>query len=567
MSDIKTKRVKGSEAVMLSLLEEKVDTIFGYPGGQIMPVYDALYDYKDRLKHILNRHEQGAIHSAQGYARATGKVGVCFTTSGPGATNIVTGLADALMDSTPIVCICGQVPTNLLGTNAFQETDVIGISMPVTKWNYQISSPDEVADAIAKAFYIAASGRPGPVLLDLTRSAQIGETDFHYKKCKSIRSYIPKPPIEESKILEACLMINEAKKPFALIGHGVLLGNAWDELKEFLEKTGIPFGWTILGSTAMPVDHPLNMGMLGMHGNYAANINTNECDVMIALGMRFDDRVTGLLSAYAKQAKIIHVDIDNAEINKNVPIHVPVLGDLKDVLPMLTKHVKQKTYPEWLSSFKKLRDVEEEKVIKKDLHPTKPGITMGEVIRMINEKTKGEAIYVTDVGQQQMFVSRYAHYKHPRHFITSGGLGTMGFGLPSAFGAKVACPDKEVVLFVGDGGIQMTIQELATMIQYEVAVKIVLLNNHYLGMVRQWQELFWNNRYSETPMYNPDFHKIALAYGLGSSKVDKREQLDVAIKEMLASKKAYLIEVTVEKEDNVFPMVAPGAAINNVLLG
>jgi len=439
--------------------------------------------------------------------------------------------------------------------------------MPVTKWNYQIATPEEIPEAVAKAFYIAASGRPGPVLLDLTRSAQIGEMDFHYKKCRSIRSYIPKPPIEESKVLEATLMINEAKKPLILVGQGVLLGNAWDELKEFIEKSGIPFAWTILGSTAMPVDHPLNMGMLGMHGNYAANINTNECDVMIALGMRFDDRVTGLLSAYAKQAKIIHVEIDNAEINKNVPVHIPILGDLKDVLPMLTKHIKQKTYPEWLASFKKLRNVEEEKVIKKDLHPTKPGITMGEVIRMINEKTKGEAIYVTDVGQQQMFVSRYAQYMHPRHFVTSGGLGTMGFGLPSASGAKVACPDKEVVLFVGDGGIQMTIQELATMIQYDVAVKIVLLNNHYLGMVRQWQELFWNNRYSETPMYNPDFHKIALAYGLGSSKVDKREQLDGAIKEMMASKKAYLIEVTVEKEDNVFPMVPPGAAVNNVLLG
>jgi len=568
MSEKKTiRKVKGSEAVMLSLLEEGVDTIFGYPGGQIMPVYDALYDYKDRVKHILNRHEQGAIHAAEGYARATGKVGVCFTTSGPGATNLITGLADALMDSTPVVCITGQVPASLLGTNAFQETDVIGISMPVTKWNYQITTAEEIPEAIAKAFYIAASGRPGPVLLDLTRSAQIGEMEFHYKKCRSIRSYIPYPPLDEKKILEAALLINEAKKPFVLAGQGILLGNASGELKAFIEKSGIPFGWTILGSTAMPADHPLNMGMLGMHGNYAPNINTNECDVLIALGMRFDDRVTGLLSSYAPQAKIIHVDIDNAEINKNVKVHVPILGNVKEVLPLLTAHIKEKQYPEWVASFKKLREVEEEKVIRKDLFPEKPGITMAEVVRRVNERTKGEAIYVTDVGQHQMFVSRYAFHKHARHFITSGGLGTMGFGLPAAFGAKVGCPHKEVIVFAGDGGIQMTIQELATMIQYEVAVKIILLNNHYLGMVRQWQELFWNNRYSETPMYNPDFHKIALAYGLNSSKVDKREQLDKAIDEMLASPKAYLLEVTVEKEDNVFPMVPPGAAINNVLLG
>jgi len=568
MSEKKTiRKVKGSEAVILSLLEEGVDTIFGYPGGQIIPVYDALYDYKDKVKHILNRHEQGAIHAAEGYARATGKVGVCFTTSGPGATNLITGLADALMDSTPVVCITGQVPANLLGTNAFQETDVIGISMPVTKWNYQITTTEEIPEAIAKAFYIAASGRPGPVLLDLTNNAQRGEMEFHYKKCRFIRSYIPYPPLDEKKILEAALLINEAKKPFVLAGHGILLGNASGELKAFIEKSGIPFGWTILGSTAMPADHPLNMGMLGMHGNYAPNINTNECDVLIALGMRFDDRVTGLLSSYAPQAKIIHVDIDNAEINKNIKVHVPILGNVKEVLPLLTAHIKEKQYPEWVASFKKLREIEEEKVIRKDLFPDKPGITMAEVVRRVNERTKGEAIYVTDVGQHQIFVSRYAFHKHARHFITSGGLGTMGFGLPAAFGAKVGCPHKEVILFAGDGGIQMTIQELATMIQYEVAVKIILLNNHYLGMVRQWQELFWNNRYSETPMYNPDFHKIALAYGLNSSKVDKREQLDKAIDEMLASPKAYLLEVTVEKEDNVFPMVPPGAAINNVLLG
>jgi len=568
MSEKKTiRKVKGSEAVILSLLEEGVDTIFGYPGGQIIPVYDALYDYKDKVKHILNRHEQGAIHAAEGYARATGKVGVCFTTSGPGATNLITGLANAIMDSIPIVCITGQVPASLLGTNAFQETDVIGISMPVTKWNYQITTTEEIPEAIAKAFYIAASGRPGPVLLDLTNNAQRGEMEFHYKKCRFIRSYIPYPPLDEKKILEAALLINEAKKPFVLAGHGILLGNASGELKAFIEKSGIPFGWTILGSTAMPADHPLNMGMLGMHGNYAPNINTNECDVLIALGMRFDDRVTGLLSSYAPQAKIIHVDIDNAEINKNIKVHVPILGNVKEVLPLLTAHIKEKQYPEWVASFKKLREVEEEKVIRKDLFPDKPGITMAEVVRRVNERTKGEAIYVTDVGQHQIFVSRYAFHKHARHFITSGGLGTMGFGLPAAFGAKVGCPHKEVILFAGDGGIQMTIQELATMIQYEVAVKIILLNNHYLGMVRQWQELFWNNRYSETPMYNPDFHKIALAYGLNSSKVDKREQLDKAIDEMLASPKAYLLEVTVEKEDNVFPMVPPGAAINNVLLG
>ena len=567
MSETKNKRVKGSEALMMSLLKEGVETIFGYPGGQIMPVYDALFDYKDQLRHILTRHEQGAVHAAQGYARVTGKVGVCFTTSGPGATNIVTGLADAMMDSTPIVCIAGQVPTGLLGTNAFQETDVIGISMPVTKWNYQISSPEEITEAVAKAFFIASSGRPGPVLLDLTRTAQIGEVDFHYKKCNSIRSYIPKPPVDESQVYAAALAINEAKKPFALVGQGALLGNAWEELRAFIDKSGIPFGWTILGSTAMPYDHPMNMGMLGMHGNYAANINTNECDLLIAIGMRFDDRVTGLLSSYAKQARIIHLEIDMAEINKNVKVELPVLGDLKDTLPILTKQVSKKSYPEWIGKFKELHKVEEEKVIQKDLHPTKPGITMGEVIRVINEKSGGDLIYCTDVGQNQMFASRYCRPKTPRSFVTSGGLGTMGFGIPSAMGAKVARPDKEVVLFVGDGGIQMTIQEFATMIQYDIPVKIVLLNNHFLGMVRQWQELFWNKKYSETPMYNPDFVKIAQAYGFDTEKVDERGQIDGAVQKMLKSKKPFLLEVNVEKEDNVFPMVPPGAAINNVLLG
>ena len=459
------KKVKGSEALMLSLLEEGVKTVFGYPGGQIIPTYDALYQYKDKICHILTRHEQGAIHAAQGYARVTGDVGVCIVTSGPGATNLITGIADAMIDSTPIVCITGQVASHLLGTDAFQETDVVGISMPVTKWNCQITKAEDVPEIMAKAFYIARTGRPGPVLIDLTRNAQVGDMEYSYKKCTFIRSYVPKPQVNTAKVEEAAHLINKAKKPFALIGQGVILGNAEVELKTFIEKSGVPFAWTILGSTALPSGHPQNVGMLGMHGNYGPNIKTNECDLLIAIRMRFDDRVTGDLSRYAKQAKIIHLEIDNAEIDKNVKSDVAVHGDVKDSLPLLSNLVEKKNYPEWFKEFEDCKAYEFEKVIKNDLKPASGGLKMGEVMELLNEKTKGEAIVVTDVGQHQMFAARYFKSKYPRTFITSGGLGTMGFGLPASFGAKIGAPHKQVFLIVGDGGIQMTLQELGTISQ------------------------------------------------------------------------------------------------------
>jgi acetolactate synthase-1/2/3 large subunit len=564
MSEKKT--VKGSEALLMSLLNEGVDTIFGYPGGQIIPTFDALYDFQDSLKHILVRHEQGAIHAAQGYARVTGKVGVCMVTSGPGATNLLTGIADAMIDSTPVICITGQVATHLLGSDAFQETDVVGISMPVTKWNIQITRPEDVPEAVAKAFYIARSGRPGPVLIDIARNAQVGTLEYSYEKCNYIRSYIPRPEVDMGKIADAAQIINNAQKPYILVGQGVLLGEAESEFKAFVEKSGIPFAWTVLGACAAPIDHPLNMGMLGMHGHYGPNIKSNECDVMIAIGMRFDDRVTGDLKRYATNAKIIHLEIDPAEIDKNVKSTVAILGNVKDSLPMLTSLVQKKEHKAWIQEFKDCFKIEKEKVIEKSFHPTTPGISMGEVIDKINQQTKGDCISVTDVGQHQMFAARYALHKTMRSFVTSGGLGTMGFGIPAALGAKIGAPDKQVILYVGDGGIQMTMQEMMTMIQSKAAVKIVLLNNNFLGMVRQWQELFWEKRYSNTLLENPDFQLLAKAFGLGCEKVSDRANLDGAIAEMLKSDKAYLLEVVIEKEENVFPMVPAGASVSDVIL-
>lgn len=559
-------RITGAEAIMLSLIHEGVDTLFGYPGGAIMPAYDALMNYTDRLRHILTRHEQGAIHAAQGYARVTGKVGVCMATSGPGATNLITGIADAQIDSTPLVCITGQVSAGLLGTDAFQETDVIGISMPVTKWNYLITKPEEIPTILAQAFYIAKTGRPGPVLVDIAKNAQFGMLDFEYHKCVRMRSYAPEPRISLDNLKAATALINQAKRPYILAGQGIVLGNAEEEFRAFVEKSGIPVAWTILGACALPRDHRLNVGMLGMHGNFATNVLTNECDLLIGVGMRFDDRVTGDVKRYAKQAKIIHLEIDKAEINKVIQADIPIHGDVKDTLPVLTKMIEKRNHDEWLQKFKEIDKVEFDKVIRHDLHPEKPGMTMGEVIHIINEKTKGDAIAVTDVGQHQMIASRYFQFKNKRSFITSGGLGTMGFGLPAAHGAKIGAPDKQVILFVGDGGLQMTIQELGTINQTQAAVKIVLLNNKYLGMVRQWQQLFFEKRYSETYLLNPDFIKVAEGFGIKGKKVVERPQLDTAIQEMLDFNGPYILEVSIEKEDNVFPMVPTGASVSEVIL-
>jgi len=561
-----TQRVSGSEAVILSLLEEGVDTIFGYPGGAIMPIYDALYDFDKQVTHYLTRHEQGAIHAAEGYAKVTGKVGVCFATSGPGATNLITGLADAQIDSIPIVCITGQVASPLLGTDAFQESDVVGITMPVTKWNFQITSADEIPEAIAKAFHIALSGRPGPVLLDIAKDAQFAECDFEYKKCTKIRSYVPEYPVDPFQVKAAADIINQAKKPLILFGHGVMIAHAEDELKEFIEKTGIPAAWTLLGLSALPTDHPLNVGMLGMHGNYGPNIKTNEADVIIAIGMRFDDRVTGKVAAYARQAKIVHLEIDPAEINKIVKADAPVLGNAKKSLRMLIDNVNQNSHEAWVNEFKACDKIEYEKVISKDIYPSKEGLTMGEVIRIASEKTNNDAVLVTDVGQQQMIASRYFKFNQTRSNVTSGGLGTMGYALPAAMGAKIGQPDRVVFAVAGDGGFQMTIQELGTIAQYELDLKIIVLNNNFLGMVRQWQQLFFEKRYSFTELKNPDFVGIAKAYGLASQKVTSREQLDGAIQEMLDHKGPYVLEVVVEKEDNVFPMVPTGASVSDILL-
>ncbi len=559
-------KISGAEAVIKCLLHEGVDLIYGYPGGAIMPVYDELYKYQDKLNHILTRHEQGATHAAQGYARTSGKVGVAIATSGPGATNLVTGIADAQIDSTPIVCITGQVSSKLLGSDAFQETDIIGISTPVTKWNYQITRAEEIPEIFAKAFYIAKTGRPGPVLIDITKDAQFNDLIFNYKKCDGIRSYVPKPKLDLSQIKEAAKIINEAKKPFIVYGQGVILGNAEKELRSFIEKTGIPSAWTILGLSAMPTEHPLNVGMVGMHGNYGPNVLTNECDVLIAIGMRFDDRVTGDLNTYAKQAKIIHLEIDPAEINKNVYAHYPILGDCKESLKILTSKVSKNNYDEWLVSFEKKMKIEIDAVIKNDTKPVKKGLTMGEVIVSINKYTKGDAVIVTDVGQHQMVACRYAKFVRSKSNITSGGLGTMGFALPAAIGAKMGAPNREVVAVIGDGGYQMTIQELGTIFQTGVAVKIVVLNNDYLGMVRQWQQLFFDKRYASTEMINPDFVTISKGYNIEAERVNERENLNNAVEKMILSKKPYFLEVCVEKEDNVFPMIPSGSSVSDIRL-
>ncbi|WP_418509162.1 biosynthetic-type acetolactate synthase large subunit [Corallibacter sp.] len=559
-------RISGSEAVVRCLLAEGVETVYGYPGGAIMPIYDELYKYQDKLHHVLTRHEQGATHAAQGFARISGKVGVAMATSGPGATNLITGIADAQIDSTPMVCITGQVASHLLGSDAFQETDIIGISTPVTKWNHQITKASEIPEVLAKAFYIAKSGRPGPVLIDITKDAQFEEFDFEYKPCEAIRSYKPVPETQPEQVKAAADLINSAKKPMIVWGQGVILGEAEEELKAVIEKAGIPSAWTILGASAIPTSHPLNIGMVGMHGNYAPNKLTNECDVLIAIGMRFDDRVTGNLATYAKQAKVIHFEIDPAEVDKNVKTDIAVLGDAKTSLAALLPLLEAKSHDNWHNEFKKLYDVEFEKVIKNDLHPTKEGLTMGEVLKQINTETKGEAAIVSDVGQHQMIACRYADFKVSKSNITSGGLGTMGFALPAAIGAKMAAPNREVVAIIGDGGYQMTIQELGTIFQTRVPVKIVVLNNDFLGMVRQWQQLFFDRRYASTELVNPDFVQIAKGYHIDAKRVTKREELADAVKEMIASDSAYFLEVCVEKEDNVFPMIPTGASVSDVRL-
>ena len=563
---MKKKKISGAEAVIHSLLNEGVDLVWGYPGGAIMPVYDEFYKFQDKLKHILARHEQGAIHAAQGYARSSGKVGVAIATSGPGATNLVTGIADAQIDSTPVVCITGQVPSHLLGSDAFQETDIIGISMPVTKWNYQITKASEIPVIFAKAFYIAKSGRPGPVLIDITKDAQFELFDYKYSKCKGIRSYNPLPKINSSSIDDAVKLINKAKKPFIVWGQGVILGNAEDEFKSFVEKSGIPAAWTILGVSALPTSHELNVGMVGMHGNYGPNHLTNECDLLVAIGMRFDDRVTGDPKTYANQAKIIHLDIDPAEINKNIKVEVPIIGDCKESLKLITEKIEKRSHEKWISKFDDLMKIEFDKVINSDLNPSKKGLTMGESIIAINEQTNGEAIIVTDVGQHQMVACRYANFIHSKSNITSGGLGTMGFALPAAMGAKMGAMNREVVAIIGDGGYQMTIQELGTIFQLQIPVKIVILNNDFLGMVRQWQQLFFDKRYASTEMINPDFVTIAKGYYLDSERVNERKDLRPAVERMIKSKKPYVLEICVEKEDNVFPMIPSGASVSDVRL-
>lgn len=560
-------KISGSQAVLDAFLQEGVDTIFGYPGGAIMPIYDALYDYQEKLKHILVRHEQGGIHAAQGYARASGRVGVVFATSGPGATNLVTGLADAMIDSTPLVCITGQVYAHLLGTDAFQEVDVLNITTPITKWNYQVTDASEIPSVLSKAFHLAKTGRPGPVLIDITKNAQLDKFVYQgYTRCEHIRSYRPKPVIRKEYIEQAAKLINEAERPFVLWGQGVILGKAETEFKAFIEKAGIPAAWTILGASAIPTDHPLNVGMLGMHGNYGPNVLTNDADVLIAIGMRFDDRVTGRLDKYAKQAKIVHLDIDPSEIDKNVKATAGVWGDCKETLPILTQLVEQKQYPAWLGRFNEYKKIEEETVIYKELHPTSEKLTMGEVIHQINELTGGDAIMVTDVGQHQMITCRYAKFNQSKSNITSGGAGTMGFGLPAAIGAKFGAPNRTVIAVVGDGGMQMTMQELGTIMQTEVNVKVVILNNQFLGMVRQWQQLFHDKRYSFVDITSPDYIMVAKAYGIAGQKVIQRTDLQNAVKTMLEHNGSYLLEVMVGKEDNVFPMVPQGCSVSEIRL-
>ena len=551
---------------MRSLVNEGVETLFGYPGGAIMPVYDALYDYRDRLNHILVRHEQGAVHAAQGFARVSGKVGCAIVTSGPGATNTVTGIADAMIDSTPMVVICGQVGTSLLGTDAFQEVDVVGVTSPISKWSYQIRRAEDVAWAVSRAFYIAKSGRPGPVVLDFAKNAQTAMVDYEPAKVDFIRSYQPIPPMDKDVIKKAALMINESVKPFVLVGQGVELGDAREELKEFLEKTQMPAGCTLLGLSALPSDHPLNMGMLGMHGNLGPNVMTNQCDLLIAVGMRFDDRVTGNLKTYAKQAKIIHFDIDPSEIDKNVKVDLAVLGDCKQTLAAVTELLDETTHQSWIDGFKPYAEKEYNKVIDKAIHPKSGALLMAEVVRKVSEASNNEAILVTDVGQNQMFGCRYFKFTKGRSVVTSGGCGTMGFGLPAAIGATFGAPERTVCLFCGDGGLQMTIQELGTIMEQGAPVKIILLNNNYLGNVRQWQAMFFNHRYSFTPMMNPDYELIAKAYGIPAKTVVERKDLDAAIKEMLSTDGPYLLQCAVLEEDNVLPMTPPGANVDCMML-
>lgn len=563
----KSVSISGSEAVLDAFLHENVTTIFGYPGGAIMPIYDALYDYHDRLQHILVRHEQGAIHAAQGFARASGKTGVVFATSGPGATNLVTGLADAMIDSTPVVCVTGQVFAHLLGTDAFQETDVINITTPVTKWNYQVTDATEIPAVLAKAFYIAGSGRPGPVLIDITKNAQLQKFEYEgYKKCDHIRSYRPKPIVRKNYVEEAAKLINEAERPFVIFGQGVILGNAENEFKAFIEKAGLPAAWTIMGMSAISTEHPLGVGMLGMHGNYGPNLLTNECDVLIAVGMRFDDRVTGRLDKYAKQAKVIHLDIDPAEIDKNVKATVPVWGDCKETLPMLTAMLTPKNHDAWLKRFADCKVKEQTTCIDPEMNPVDEVLSMGEVIKALNELTEGNAIIVTDVGQHQMVACRYAKMNHSKSNITSGGLGTMGFALPTAIGAAYGDPTRTVIAIAGDGGIQMTIQELGTIMQFRPNVKIIILNNQFLGMVRQWQELFHEKRYSFVDITSPDFVAVAKGYYIEGQKVDDRSKLKSALKTMLDHDGAYLLEIMVGKENNVFPMVPQGRGVSEIVL-
>ena len=559
-------RITGSEALMCSLEHQGVKTLFGYPGGAIMPVFDALYDHRDKLNHILVRHEQGAAHAAQGFARVSGEVGVCLVTSGPGATNTITGIADAMIDSTPIVVIAGQVGVRLLGTDAFQEVDLVGITQPISKWSYQIRRAEDVAWAVSRAFYIARSGRPGPVVLDFAKNAQIEMTDYEPVDVDFIRSYDPDPETDMDEINKAVELINASQRPLVLVGQGVELGGAQEELRKFVEKADLPCGCTLLGLSALPSKHPLNKGMLGMHGNLGPNINTNKCDVLIAVGMRFDDRVTGNLATYAKQAKVIHFDIDPAEVNKNVKVDIAVLGDCKKTLSAVTELLKKNQHTEWVDSFKEYEAVEEEKVIRPELHPATDSLSMGEVVRAVSEATRHEAILVTDVGQNQMISARYFKYTKERSIVTSGGLGTMGFGLPAAIGAKIGAPQREVCLFVGDGGFQMNLQELGTIFQSRVPVKIILLNNSFLGMVRQWQELFFDKRYSFTEMTNPDFGAIAQGNGIAYRCVEKRDELETAIHAMKEHPGAFLLEVRVEPEENVFPMVPAGAAVGDVRL-
>lgn len=558
--------ITGAEAILKCLIEEGVDTIFGYPGGAIMPVYDKLLDYEDKLKHYLTRHEQGAAHSAQAYSMVTGKPGICFATSGPGATNLVTGIANAYLDSVPVVFITAQVVSGLIGTDAFQETDIIGVSMPVTKWNCQVKKSQDIPGTIAKAFYIAKSGRPGPVLIDITKDAQIEKLFFKYEKCNYIRSYNPYIPLNITALESAAIMINHAERPIILAGHGVLLSNAEKELKAFAEKTGIPVALTLLGLSAFPTDHRLYTGMLGMHGNYGPNILTNEADLIIAIGMRFDDRVTGNIKKYATKASIIHIEIDAAEINKNVPVDIEIHNDAKEALRTLIPLVNEKSCEKWIREFRIHDKTESEKVIRQETKPENGEIKMGEVVKLVSDLTMGEAIIVTDVGQNQMFAARYYKFKNPNSFVTSGGMGTMGFGLPAVIGAKIGRPDKTVIAFIGDGGFQMTIQELGTILQYNVGAKIVILNNSYLGMVRQWQDMFYDKRFASTALVNPDFVMIAKAYGIPGQRITERNSLKESLEKMLAAKGPYLLEIKVEMQGNVFPMVEPGSSVSEIRL-